>query len=209
MRITYPCLEGATAPGATTQSSLVTRQTSQPASSGSTRSPTIKVKPLPPTMKFSKVQRIEFLLEEIREIVRSIDAPSRRQAGRTHSLPTKTSDEENSEIDVEPSAKEDTVSSSDLQSKTGSPSKSGSSGSFGADPVEICVRCFNGWETRIKADRYDLPGCKFDEGRGRKKCRYCSSRRSECVKVSAKSSFKVKPHSHCYQRYHWRFAGLS
>ncbi|KAJ5920005.1 hypothetical protein N7516_010863 [Penicillium verrucosum] len=125
-------------------------------------------------MKFTKVQRIEFLLDEIKEILHTIDVPNTSASMSV----SQTSEPPNTSVSQ--------MSEAQIRSipTTSTRSTGGSSSSGGKTPAEICVRCFNGWEALINAGSFDLPGCEFEaEGRKRKKCEYCSSRRSECIKV--------------------------
>lgn len=51
---------------------------------------------------------------------------------------------------------------------------------------KICMRCFRQWDRKLQNNE-DIPECRFDIGqRKRKKCGYCSERRSDCILVSIK-----------------------
>jgi hypothetical protein len=53
-----------------------------------------------------------------------------------------------------------------------------------AERTNICVRCFRLWEKRVQSGG-DIADCVFDSQQPRKKkCEYCSTRRSECIPVS-------------------------
>lgn len=127
-------------------------------------------------MKFTKVQRIEFLLEEIKEILQTIKDDS-SEGSQAEQKPVEA------EI-VVPEAGSNRGTNTAYSTTTDTDSQSSSSDSSERDLPDLCVRCLNSWEPLISAGQYDLPNCEFDGGPRRKKCRYCSSRRSECVKVS-------------------------
>ncbi|KAJ5464985.1 uncharacterized protein N7458_000671 [Penicillium daleae] len=129
-------------------------------------------------MKFTKIQRIEFLLEEIQEIVQSMKAEKGDYVPHRHTTPEaiRTSN-------MIPLSEASSGTYSGAQQSTGTNSQAGSSVIAEKDIRELCVRCFNTWEASIKAGQFDIPDCEWDEGRNLKKCRYCSSRRSECVKI--------------------------
>lgn len=49
---------------------------------------------------------------------------------------------------------------------------------------KLCMRCFRQWDRKLVNDEA-IPECRFGTGqRRRKKCNYCSERRSECILVS-------------------------
>lgn len=123
------------------------------------------------------MQRIEFLLEEIKGILQTIkdDSSEGSQAEKT---PVEVE-----RVVPETGSNRGTNIAYSTTTDTDSQSGSSSSDSSERDLPDLCVRCFNSWEPLISAGQYDLPNCEFDGGPRRKKCRYCSSRRSECIKV--------------------------
>lgn len=138
-------------------------------------------------MTFTKVQRIELLLEEIKQILGTIkeeenDQDTDRRAQDVIEISTTVATEA-STTDSESDSGSSTSHSTDTDIQSTGDDSSSSQCSE-RDLPDLCVRCFNNWEGYIMSGQYDFPSCQFDQGRGRKKCRYCSSRRSECVKVN-------------------------
>lgn len=129
-------------------------------------------------MKFTNIQRIEFLLEEIQGILQSMKQEKAEEDRHTQRTP----DVYQLLSSVPHAEYSSGTNSEDLLSVSTNSRLDGSSADEKEIP-ELCVRCLNSWEASIKAGQFEVPGCEWEEDRGRKKCRYCSSRRRECVKV--------------------------
>lgn len=137
-------------------------------------------------MTLKKIQRIEFLLGEIQEILHTMEEDQGEQSPKSQQTP-----EVSRLSNGIPLAEASSRTDSESQQSSDTDSLAGSSIAAEQDIPDLCVRCFNTWEAHIQSGRYEIPDCEWDEGRGRKKCRYCSSRRSECVKVSR--NYKLVP----------------
>lgn len=49
---------------------------------------------------------------------------------------------------------------------------------------QLCIRCFMRWKAFVETGNMEVPPCTFAVSGRRKKCEYCSSRRSACNIVS-------------------------
>ena len=59
-----------------------------------------------------------------------------------------------------------------------------------SETPRICTRCFGRWRQFVMAQEM-VPDCTFISGHKRKKCEYCSERRSECDPVSLNAKMNI------------------
>lgn len=109
-------------------------------------------------MRYTKIERVEFLLEEIKEILRK-DTPDASQVVSLDLDRRSENVEDHTRADCGASISSE---GSVVASQWATESPWDSSDNLDGDAREICVRCFISWESLVKRGILDLPRYNFE-----------------------------------------------